>query len=270
MSLDKRINTEQLNIKDFNFQEWNNESFDPERDISAEQWDDLLQVMEENKEFKPDDSARIASKIKLLNPAIAINFDPEWEERTMAVVRESRMLEHWDQFFDTLAALKILKPINYEFNFTAKEVNSIDKFLKSDAPFYSMQVFADMKITGLQLNDYIFLPNLDAGPDVIFKEDFDALKARPGSSVSDIFKYGACIRTIDPWFKPELGPEFVQAMKKHLKKNKTHPSELVGDAFNLLIATAPAIEITENGLEITRPAAFEAETKSTLPKIKNF
>lgn len=251
--------------------------FDPEKEITKDDWQELKTELKENRKAKDwYGFSCTAMNMKILDPKIDIGLDRAAKQGMKSELENPRDREFqdvesykWSKFAHQAAAMKILDP-EMDLGLTKAQWQEMNDLLKDKSEWVDFCSLAvDMKILDPKLD-----PEMDLGLDQDVRQKLrdyvDHHKKTQGHALysSEFFELAAKVKILDPEIDLGLDQAAWQRMRKHLRIRETRiahkplvyqPSadKFASQAAAMKILAAEKVEITDNGLEITMPESRE-------------
>jgi len=269
------MNPERINIKDLTIEEPESQDglpFDPERDITAENWkllENNLEKCRENKDW--GNFACYGMEMKILNPS----FDLKVDDTTWQEIHDYYK-KHRDIYFSSYHLVMAMKVLNPSFSIDHndlwwKAVKSDLQFQKNDKHGFDNFCFRAMAVKILD-------PSFDVE---VNQKDWEKMEKRVkeieeigGESRIDV---AAAMKILDSNTELNISEkawgQMQQTLKKFLEREVVSPSYTGGFsriAMELKLIAAQKVRVTDKGLEITMPQKLGEHEDYQLPEKRNF
>ena len=245
--------------------------FDPERDITEEDWKGMRQALEASRKNVGDFFPQ-AMAIKLLNPREKIDVDEEYVH--LAKRKLKRDLENLKDFsfLENASSVKMFDPQVRRY-FSKKSWQEIIEYIKAWKNSKNWSVFLDYA-KSIKIID----PSAEINFDVSEEDNNDMLDWLKEQKTPDGWKdftvNAANMRIFDPKLELGLDKEAWQAMKAQLEVyQRDHNWKRFSDmAMKMKILAAEELKVTDKGLEITmrKKKASLSSLVPPLPETKQF
>ena len=266
------FNPNRVNIHELTIDEPEKQSelpFDPERDITEEDWQGMEKKLEEYRQpTKWNCFAEQAMAMKILDPAKDLKLDQAaWQGMIDSLKSSELKLNFIGEFSTQAMQMKILDP-TYDLNLDQaawqKMRNWLEKFRQADWREFTSQAMA-MKILDPTMD-----LKLDQAAWQGMRDDLE--ECRQDDYFSSFYYQAMRMKILDPKIDLNLNQGIWQKMIDELQESKQINSAYSFSirAMQMKILAAEKVEVTDKGLEITMPTPKFISGVSPLPETKQF
>jgi len=262
------MDPERINIKDLTIEEPEKQAelpFDPEEDITEEDWISMKNTLEDFGDSKDKlfAFALHASQMKVIDPSFEIKINDKTRQKLEEQLQMKRHFKNWGDFSRFVAALKIVDP-NYKPDITKDDWMGIGQELEGHRSRKHVWHFFDHALT-MKIIDPKFDIQLNNDLREIVNQQIKTGKMDPSLAVD--------LKLFEPDLDLELNSHYWELMHKKLadERDKKTWHYFSKQAMLMKILAAEKIEIDNQGLKITMPGEKRfLEGESFIPETRKF
>jgi hypothetical protein len=303
MAIDNFMGLSELNIKDLvNTEPFKKTEtpFDPSRDISDKAWSYMQKALNSGftnmgqNQIEAEKTVTIAARMKLLDGK-GKSHPPRMNERDWDIINtrivRAKSISDWKEYLGLLAGIRIFDPersknekyqINSEIQYkiitdlNTKGMYNVDDYFiilannKIVSPDLNIEI-ADSRWTIIQNELEKFSNLMPENKSYKFDRDRMIYFVNKVKIIDQEKGKLASLKLNISWNDVKNDLQELEKKINPLFSFQHNTFNYINDAFNLLLLSAESIKVTENGLELEMPEAFQTQDPNPpLPDVRRF